>query len=284
MPPFRLVIIVALVASSCSREPDLPVGVSPLREATLDSDVVPQTLDEALTTLREGLAGKDFNSFLRLDQDAAIEAYFRSHHGRAHRWQTPWPLARESSLRRELENAGFRYPDDMAEAILRAFWRQLHGRPIDLASDAREANARRDEIMRYGQWAVFPAHTAATLVEQCGRQVPSPDGTWTPDDDVIRRFEQALPSALIENHPPTPLDANDFQLSDYNRQYGGLIVDGRTIVYVNGFHRRFIDDGASSPRQLTSWRTKLVAACDGGRYFFGGEYDVQTGHIRIAFN
>jgi hypothetical protein len=283
----RLVLIVGLVVSGCDLDPAPPIVVGPLREARLDPNAIPQTLDEALGALRDGLSGQDFHSMQRLNEDAAIEAFYRRNRGKYHRWQAPWPLEREGSMRRELAVAGFQHADDMAEAILRSFWRRLHDRPIDLAGQVREANARREETRRQGPWAVVPEKSAERLVGRCEATSPTFEGTWTPDEEIIRTLEDALPSALTRATFRTamPLDASVPPLSDYYRQYVGLIRRGKKAVYINGFHRRYAEDTAASPKESMSWRKIPISVCDGGHDFFGGEYDVEARRFRyIAFD
>jgi hypothetical protein len=125
---------------------------------------------------------------------------------------------------------------------------------------------------------VFAADKAVELTEQCSRAVPAPvAGTWTPSDAQIAALEPALGALLGEQlHAQWPNDR--ISASDYRRQYGGLIVGGRRIIYVNGF--RPDDDN-----ELDTWRTWPMAICDGGPVQFGVEYDVASGEFaNFAFN
>jgi len=222
-----------------------------------------------------------------LGEDDAVASFYAMHQsGWPRPWQGPWNLSSDGPLRRELSRGGFQHPDDMSEAVLRSFWRRLHGRPIDLASQAREANAVREAARVAPHWVVFPEQSAVSLAHQCSRQVPSPDGSWAPDAATIRQLEEALPAALQDAlDRKTPASSAQFKASDYYRQYGGLVAGGKKIVYINGFHRQALDLLAEFPKRAMSWQTSPVVVCDGGRWYFGAEYDPSTRQVRlITFN
>jgi hypothetical protein len=102
---------------------------------------------------------------------------------------------------------------------------------------------------------------------------------------MIANLEDALLPALqlaLDRRPPseTPLLARD-----YYRQYGGLIVGGKRIIYVNGFHRWFLARSGRNADAWTRWRTIAVRVCDGGLEYFGAEYDPDTRQVdAIEFN
>jgi len=121
---------------------------------------------------------------------------------------------------------------------------------------------------------IFPADKAQSLLHQCSRGTPQKGkGFWQPQISQIAGLEQLLPGLLEKNfsgqrHPP---------IQDYGRQYAGLIVQERKLIYVNGF--------LSGYRELEGWRTNPVVVCDGGNSFFGVEYDPQTKSFQsLAFN
>ena len=106
------------------------------------------------------------------------------------------------------------------------------------------------------------------------------DATWTPDAGAIRRLESALAPELqaavdLQSDPDRRLLAADFY-----RQYAGLVIGGKRMVYVNGIHRTFVQRNPTS-----SWKTVAARTCDGGLRAFGAEYDVATGVIsKLFFN
>lgn len=124
--------------------------------------------------------------------------------------------------------------------------------------------------------AIFPPDKALALLHQCSRGTPqNVKGFWRPQVSQIAGLEQLLPGLLEKDlsgqrHPP---------IQDYARQYAGLIVKERKIIYVNGFH------SGKEDRESQRWRTKPVVVCDGGNGFFGVEYDPQTKTFQsLAFN
>jgi hypothetical protein len=106
------------------------------------------------------------------------------------------------------------------------------------------------------------------------------EATWTPDAETIRRLESVLAPQLqaaidLQSDPAKRLLATDFY-----RQYAGLVIAGRRIVYINGLHSSTVQRDPTD-----SWQTIAARPCDGGLRFFGAEYDVATGGIaKIFFN
>jgi hypothetical protein len=129
------------------------------------------------------------------------------------------------------------------------------------------------------QWGtIFQPVQALQLAHQCSRAAPSPiTAVWLPTPAQIAALEPRL-SALLSSQLAT-YSKDRFSAADYYRQYGGLVVGGKQIIYVNGFNRRLLaSDGAN-------WLTRAVLICDGGIIAFGVEYDPGTGSFsHFAFN
>jgi hypothetical protein len=135
---------------------------------------------------------------------------------------------------------------------------------------------------------VFPADRASELLKQCSHRVPGAvQDTWQPDQATLARLEaplvDAFRSAIAAAGPHLP---NQHSLDDYYRQYGGFVVGGRRIVYINAFHGQFLDfDAQLRPHDPFDWRHRAVNSCGGGTWFFGAEFDVESGTIDvITFN
>jgi hypothetical protein len=276
--------LLSFLVACGSPTPNLPRVAALSRPDTLAAQAVPATLEQVLDALDRGLSGSDFQAMQVLGEDVAVSSLYRA---RPRPWRGPWNLSTDGPLQHEFSRAGFRHPDDMWEAALRSFWRRLHGRPIDLAGLAREANAVRDAARVAPHWVVFTEQAAESLVRnRCDRAMPSPDSPWVPDAAMIRQLEEALPAALQAalDHA-MPSGSARFKVSDYYRQYGGLVVGGEKIIYVNGFHRELLDSLPDFPTHAMFWRTSPVEGCDGGLFLFGAEYDPSTRHVRsIRFN
>ncbi len=136
--------------------------------------------------------------------------------------------------------------------------------------------------------AVLPAdYFPPNIYTWCSRDAPARTGYWAPDSETIGRLEVALAPALQqalerEIKDPTRRPAT----KEYYRQYIGLRIRGRQVVYINGFHKDYLALAASTPPKMAdSWKTRAVNACDGGWWFFGAEYDPATRQVtNIRFN
>ncbi|HEY0107964.1 MAG TPA: hypothetical protein VGB91_17915 [Rhizomicrobium sp.] len=117
-------------------------------------------------------------------------------------------------------------------------------------------------------WGViFPAEKAPLLARQCSRSTPRAEGAWQPTPADIARLEPGLTRTLA---------AAQVQPGAYYRQYGGLIVGGRHIIYVNGARNAVVQG---------DWRDVAISICDGGALAFGVEYDPASGAFsHFAFN
>jgi hypothetical protein len=117
------------------------------------------------------------------------------------------------------------------------------------------------------QSSIYPGESARQLLRQCSRNVPNPvEGTWTPSRAQINELETALEPLLIDELQREP--ARGVDVRDYYRRYGGFIVGGRRIIYIDA-------DAAGAG----------LGVCDGGRRLFGAEYDPTTKLIsNLQFN
>ena len=129
---------------------------------------------------------------------------------------------------------------------------------------------------------VFPAANAQALAHQCSRASPGPvQGTWTPTAQQIAELEDLLFPTLAVQLIQRELSDQGWQASDYYRQYGGLIIAGQRIIYVNAVHRYVIEQS----HQGDAWKTAPVGICDGGELAFGVEYDPETKTLaKFQFN
>jgi hypothetical protein len=136
------------------------------------------------------------------------------------------------------------------------------------------------------EWSVIlPPNPMPKNQTWCSRSGPALRDFWRPDPEIIRELEAALAPALQQAlerasrgrwQPPAP--------DEYYRQYIGIRAGGRRAVYINGFHRGYVDR-MLTPEHADSWRTRAVNVCDGGTGFFGAEYDPATRKVgNIEFN
>jgi len=158
-----------------------------------------------------------------------------------------------------------------------------------LAADAVRAAGQSTIPSVRAEWgAVLPAdYSPPNMYHWCSREAPARKGYWQPDPETIRTLEVALAPALqqaLEQKLKDP--AHRPAANDYYRQYIGLRIRGRQVVYINGFHRNHLDAvAATRPELRDDWRTRAVNVCDGGTWFFGAEYDPATRQVtNIRFN
>ena len=90
---------------------------------------------------------------------------------------------------------------------------------------------------------------------------------WTPSENDVLALEDGL-DAYLQNNPDrfyggTPVWES---LDDYNRQYIGMVLDGKKIIYANYFCDSI----------ETDWRKDFVFIMDGGDCFFQFKYDVDS--------
>ena len=120
---------------------------------------------------------------------------------------------------------------------------------------------------------------ASELTSQCSRYAPENfEGTWEPSDVDIQELEKRF--ALIEDMQAEKCCALGATVSDvhaYYRQYVGIIVNGRKLIYINAIRRGAEHD--------FDWRAKPLIACDGGFAFWGALYDPEDSRfLDLAFN
>jgi hypothetical protein len=125
-------------------------------------------------------------------------------------------------------------------------------------------------------YEIFDGERALELTEQCSRISPGPvESTWTPSESDIRAMEPALLERVGQELTDASAQEN---AGAYIRQYGGLVIGGKRVIYTHGFLER-IDDPDEG------WRTHARIICDGGPITFGVEYDPATREFsNFAFN
>jgi hypothetical protein len=121
-------------------------------------------------------------------------------------------------------------------------------------------------------WVVTRPVIAAQVLDTCSR--PSPGqvpgrvtGYWAPSRAGIEQLESHLPS-LAEQIP---------KVLDFNRQYVGIEMDGRRLIYVNAF--TLPDHTEIDPSR------EAIRVCDGGAGFWGAVFDPESGVFSdVQFN
>jgi hypothetical protein len=131
-------------------------------------------------------------------------------------------------------------------------------------------------VIRHEAGFILSAADAPKLLKQCSRSAPANvTGSWLPTDAQVRELETRLPAALSQVVAKRVIKPVHWPTSDFGRQYGGLVVGKRRIIYVNAFPG---DEDEKIARAIRGWRIpdrhkELFLVCDGGPDFFGVEYD-----------
>lgn len=132
-------------------------------------------------------------------------------------------------------------------------------------------------------FTVLEGRHAGAVSKQCSRANPPRfDGTWQPSKQEVGDVEAHLPllQRLKASRCCIP-GARVTNVHDYYRQYLGLVVGGRGVVYINAFSMR-VAGAAQAPRH---WATEPMMFCDGGDAFWGAVYDPATkAFSELAFN
>jgi hypothetical protein len=117
--------------------------------------------------------------------------------------------------------------------------------------------------------SILPGSAVGAMLNQCSRQAPAAgEGGWQPVASDILQLESRLQAALREQKTWEPVDWSNAPQA-WNRQYVGLVREGRRYIYGNFLPRdqqALILDSAADP----------IIVCDGGAANFGVEYDVEA--------
>jgi hypothetical protein len=118
------------------------------------------------------------------------------------------------------------------------------------------------------KWVIFSAEQAREqgLGEWLVANGQTPE-YWTPSENDVLALEDEL-SAYLQNNPDRFYEGTPVwkRLDEYDRQYIGMMLDGKKIIYANYFCDSI----------ETDWRKDFVFVMDGGDCFFQFKYDVDS--------
>lgn len=140
-----------------------------------------------------------------------------------------------------------------------------------------------------GTYFVLPASQVEAAGAQCSRAAPTVEGGWAMTDADAQAVERRLP-ALADAPPENPNGvvpaSSRIDLATSVRQYVGVVVGGRRLVYVNAFPQDMLDRDADMPSDHRLHADRRVAVvCDGGPSFWGVVFDPATGEFSgLDFN
>ena len=117
-------------------------------------------------------------------------------------------------------------------------------------------------------WVIFPAEQAEE--QKLGSWLATGDAEikyWTPSENDVLALEDGR-AAYLQDHADRFYEGAPAweRLNEYNRQYIGIILGEKKIIYANYFCDSIEMD----------WRKDFVFVLDGGDCFFQFKYDVDT--------
>lgn len=127
-------------------------------------------------------------------------------------------------------------------------------------------------------WVLLTGDQAGILIHQCSRESPMAiQSAWTPTAAVLEKMELQLAAITrLESKICCGVGGKIDDVNAYYRQYAGLVIEGRRLIYINAFVRT---------ANISDWRIQPALICDGGQAYWGVLYDPATGEFfDLAFN
>lgn len=92
---------------------------------------------------------------------------------------------------------------------------------------------------------------------------------WSPTEADIQSVEDGLPDYLRENQSSFYITGSPVweRLNEYNRQYVGLVLEGKKVIYANYFCNATGLD----------WKKEFVMVLDGGACYFQFKFNTDSG-------
>ena len=106
---------------------------------------------------------------------------------------------------------------------------------------------------------ILPVNAGQSLLRQCSRGTPANVSQfWNPSPEQIQKLESLLPQYVRHGADRNPNIPDNVE---YHRQYVGIVVDGKRLIYGN-FYPASVSD-------LFDERSMPVVVCDGSASFWG---------------
>ncbi len=154
----------------------------------------------------------------------------------------------------------------MRQQLIRLAWLAIAGSAIACSQVQVEP----------GKSVILSPSMAAEFHRQCSRSPPPQfEGTWKPSTEVVAEMEShfARLQRLKSNLCCFP-GARMRNVNRFARQYVGIVVEGRRLIYINGYR-------SNGPVKAQP----LVGVCDGGEDYWGVLYDPEKRRFfDLAFN
>jgi hypothetical protein len=118
---------------------------------------------------------------------------------------------------------------------------------------------------------LVPKEKASEFWHLQGRNQP-PTDYWTPAQEDVQPLEERL-AAFVQKAAPARSPELWKKLDGYKRQYVGLVLAGRKVIYANFVCTSVVEES------FPNWQSQPVQVDDGGDCFFQVDYDVESGEF-----
>jgi len=126
---------------------------------------------------------------------------------------------------------------------------------------------------------VFAGATATNLIDYCGRLDGTADDTWKPSSADLDVIDRALAPLLKVD---LLSEGSDNQPGDYYRQYAVGDWRGFQVVYIDGFHKRYVALNRDAHGHDGRWKQRPVSVSDGGPSYWCAVYYRKDGKGAFA--
>jgi hypothetical protein len=124
---------------------------------------------------------------------------------------------------------------------------------------------------------VLPESAAQLLAHPCSRSGPPRfEKTWFPTPAEVQALESRLDRISSLRSVGLVQQQRIENPSQYHRQYVGIVVGERKLIYINAFCDNPEDVVV---RQGGDWRQHPIDVCDGGDCFWSAVYDPLSGEF-----
>jgi hypothetical protein len=113
---------------------------------------------------------------------------------------------------------------------------------------------------------LLPDSQTVKALSQCSRPSPKFEAVWSPSPQDLAKAEANLRKVRKLRAACCVRGEQIRQPETYYRQYAGVQIDGRKVLYLNAF-----------AQESPGWESIAIGICDGGSGAWGAVFDPQTG-------
>lgn len=115
---------------------------------------------------------------------------------------------------------------------------------------------------------ILNADKGKELLNQCTRCIPQNiTGFWNLTQSDVNTLENNFKKIKNLKSSKCGIEGSISELNIYLFQYIGITIGSKKLLYINAFASRDSKD---------IWKTEPVKACDGGIYYWGAIFDIET--------